>query len=349
MEKNMEKNIEINNKKVDQIREELEPILRALDNDYKIKEEIGEDGTKSIVVYDRNNQIAAMFNADKSQFFDQELENGVKDYNRSREENQKEREHEVAKEEIKEKEEKEEKEKQEENNLQNIEEQLNKNTGDEYEILSIIPRTGNEEIVSKIYSTSGFVGDIYTVKNKQTGEYSLAGMKDGKIIVDSYKRIPSTIKNVYENGPDGKRLTNPDQEKSKELICLSNEENLALDITENKANVVVNPKDNPQVYPLETKPVKTISTTKEVDEMKQNPQLMKEINDILDRLVEKGYINENQKTDHLQLISKNGNSLEDDKKKLEKFEEEKDEEKELEGYDPRDPHYKHLERNKENP
>jgi len=54
------------NEKFEEIRAEVEPVLKTLDNDYSIEK--GEDGTQTIVVYGKNNEIVASINEKETKF-----------------------------------------------------------------------------------------------------------------------------------------------------------------------------------------------------------------------------------------------------------------------------------------
>ena len=241
-------------------------------------------------------------------------------------------------------EEEKEKEDDSEKSIEELEEELQEQTGSEYEIIGKMPDTGNEKIAGKIRETEGFTGNIYKVKNKTTGQISLAGIgPDGKIKEVSYRRIQAPIgKEIIEHKADGKVKSTTF--KSSELIILPGT-NVALDGTDKELNAVVNYNgENPQSFRVEVEPTVERTTSKEVDEMKQDSEKMGELTQIIDTMVEKGYITKEDGDRKLGQIANDGKDLDENieelKDLLKEKENEQSKEEDEEEYDPRDPRYK---------
>lgn len=238
--------------------------------------------------------------------------------------------------------------KKESETKENLEEELKENTGDEYEILGIISEAGkgNAFILSKIHATQGFVGNVYKVRNKSTGECSIAGKEggeNGKLKVANYKRKPMPSTKTAEHKVGGNNLTEKQQENARDVIEIDG--NISLEVTENELNAVISHDGKTDSIKMETTPVKGQQTTEEIEEVKLNPEKMEEVEYLLNKLE----ITTEEKNARLNKLMNNGASIDNDisqlKKEIEEQEnkkekEEEKEENELEDYDPRDPNYR---------
>ena len=138
------------------------------------------------------------------------------------------------------------------------------------------------------------------------------------------------------------------------MILLPPENKDGLDLRVNEygeieVNKIVNARgENPQMFPVDTK--QKVPSSQEISDMKKDEKGMEEINEILDEMQEKDIIEESERTEILEDLSTNGDSLEEDKEKLNKIIDEKENkgEKKPESdtygddddeYDPRDPRY----------
>lgn len=225
-----------------------------------------------------------------------------------------------------------------------LEEELKENTGDEYEILGMISETGkgNAFILSKIHATQGFVGNIYKVRKKSTGECSIAGKEsgeNGKLKIANYKRKPMPSTKTAGHKVGGNSLTESQHENASDVIEIDG--NISIEITENELNAVISHDGKTDSIKMETTPVKGQQTTEEIEEVKLNPEKM----DKVEYLLKKLNITQEERDARLKKIMNNGANIDNDISQLNKEIEEQEnkkekEENELEDYDPRDPNYR---------
>ena len=214
-----------------------------------------------------------------------------------------------------------------------LEEELEEQTGSEYEIIGKISYTGNEKIVSKIHETEGFTGEIYKVRNKSTGAVSIAGIgPDGRIKEVDYKRIPAPLgKEVIEHKEDGSVVET--SFKSQELIVLPGT-NVVLDATAKELNAVVNYNgENPHSFRVEVEPTVEKTTTQEVDEMKQDPVKMEELTELINYAVNRGYMTKEEGEEKIGQMTNDGYDLDENiekQKELNKQNDREAEDRELE-------------------
>ena len=138
------------------------------------------------------------------------------------------------------------------------------------------------------------------------------------------------------------------------MILLPPENKDGLDLRVNEygeieVNKIVNARgENPQMFPVDTK--QKVPSSQEISDMKKDGKGMEEINEILDEMQEKNIIEESERTEILEDLSTNGDSLEEDKEKLNKIINEKENKGEKkpksdtygdddDEFDPRDPRY----------
>lgn len=357
-------------KELDKIKGILEALKTKLDIDYK--EEQGNNGTITLLVYKDNNLIAS-FNANGQQFFDAKFQNDFEEVKRilnkvkvKDEKNSKEKEKITNLEEIEnnneenkkvknndeknkdkkdnKKDNKKEKEQYNEITKESIEEEF----GDQYIVSAEI---NDDEISRKIIGTEGFYGNPFVALNKETKEFVLLGSKGGGKLEEAKLHRTSTVVNVDKYNYDGSIVT---QRSINGMILLPPENKDGLDLRVNEygeieVNKIVNARgENPQMFPVDTK--QKVPSSQEISDMKKDGKGMEEINEILDEMQEKNIIEESERTEILEDLSTNGDSLEEDKEKLNKIINEKENkgEKKPESdtygddddeYDPRDPRY----------
>ena len=106
------------------------------------------------------------------------------------------------------------------------------------------------------------------------------------------------------------------------MVLLPPENKDGLDLRVNEygeieVNKIVNARgENPQMFPVDTK--QKVPSSQEISDMKKDEKGMEEINEILDEMQEKDIIEESERTEILEDLSTNGDSLEEDKEKLNK-------------------------------
>lgn len=325
----------IQNEKFEEIRAEVEPVLKTLGNDYSIEE--GEDETQTIVVYGKDNEIVASINEKETKFFNiefeqkfLELEKGLKELQNKvkvvKDINPKEIDGERNLEDIKiETEEKEE-------NIGEIElknknaiskEEIKKELGDDYIVAAEI---NDEEISKKFSATEGFIGNPLMAYNKKTNKFVIIGNNgDGKLKEATLLTVSAqSSKNIDKYNYDGSIV----QEKglvSKDIMLLPPENNDGIDLRINEygemeINKIVNLRgDNPQSFPIDTK--QRIPSSSEISDMKANGEILEEITDIIDELEAKEIIDKDEKNELMEKIATNGMSMDEDKKMLEDLQE----------------------------
>lgn len=349
-------------KELDKIKGILEALKTKLDIDYK--EEQGNNGTITLLVYKDNNLIAS-FNANGQQFFDAKFQNDFEEVKRilnkvkvKDEKNSKEKEKITNLEEIENNNEenkkvknndeknKDKKEKEQYNEI--TKESIEEEFGDQYIVSAEI---NDDEISRKIIGTEGFYGNPFVALNKETKEFVLLGSKGGGKLEEAKLHRTSTVVNVDKYNYDGSIVT---QRSINGMILLPPENKDGLDLRVNEygeieVNKIVNARgENPQMFPVDTK--QKVPSSQEISDMKKDGKGMEEINEILDEMQEKNIIEESERTEILEDLSTNGDSLEEDKEKLNKIINEKENkgEKKPESdtygddddeYDPRDPRY----------
>lgn len=353
-------------KELDKIKGILEALKTKLDIDYK--EEQGNDGTITLLVYKDNNLIAS-FNANGQQFFDARFQNDfeeakrildkvkVKDEKIDEEmekianleeiENNNEENKKVQNNDEKNKDKKDNKKEKEQSN-EITKESIEEEFGDQYIVSAEI---NDDEISRKIIETEGFCGNPFVTLNKETKEFVLLGSKGGGKLEEAKLHRTSTVVNVDKYNYDGSIVT---QRSINGMVLLPPENKDGLDLRVNEygeieVNKIVNARgENPQMFPVDTK--QKVPSSQEISDMKKDEKGMEEINEILDEMQEKDIIEESERTEILEDLSTNGDSLEEDKEKLNKIIDEKENkgEKKPESdtygddddeYDPRDPRY----------
>lgn len=324
-------------------KDEVEPILRALGNDYTIEK--GEDGTETIVVHGKEGGIVASFNDKETKFFDpkfeqefeeaKENEKGLSDKVKTKDVNTKKQEKSKKvdeKEENENEEQNDEKEKNGEKKLENKDakkkEEIEKELGDEYVVSAEID---DEEISRKLIATEGFIGNPLIAFNKNTKEFVLVGNQGNGRLVESQLYRTSTIVNVEKYNFDGSIV----EEKSiNGMLLLPPENNDGLDLRVNEygeieINKIVNARgNNPQMFPVDTK--QRVPSTQEISDMKKDGNKMEEITEIIDEMQGRGIIEAGERDELLEEIATNGKTAEEDKAKLKKIAENKEKEEEKE-------------------
>ena len=212
-----------------------------------------------------------------------------------------------------------------------MQEQLENTTGIKYELQAKITYTGNEEIVDKIKHLEGFVGDIYTAKNMETGKYTIVGIgKDGNPKeLDEYRfrTVKTGTEEITENRVNGERISKGHD--SDENIRIDDNTKLEFDRNGNPSAIL----NNKERIKIGTEPMNGQYTTKEMDEMKKDPESMHLIDEKLNEMVNDGLINKEKSEKLKEDLSKNNKTPEEDLKDLEDLEEkliaEKEKEKEI--------------------
>lgn len=228
-----------------------------------------------------------------------------------------------------------------------IEEDLKQSTGDEYEIIGKIRESGqgNSFILSKIHETQGIIGSVYKVRNKTTGEYTLAGKesgKNGKIKVVNYKRSSMNLKQNSEHIVGGNSVTEKQYEHANDLMDIG--DGISLEITEHELNAVFKNQDGKNdSFKIETDPVSGKSTTEEIEEVKLNHEKVAEVRNLIDQL---NGIDNAEKESRFKAIMNDGKSIDENIAELkEEIENQDKQEKEPKDdfdesqYDPRDPYF----------
>ena len=228
-----------------------------------------------------------------------------------------------------------------------IEDDLKQSTGDEYEIIGKIRESGqgNSFILSKIHETQGIIGSVYKVRNKTTGEYTLAGKesgKDGKIKVVNYKRYSMNLKQNSEHIVGGNSVTEKQHEHANDLMDIG--DGISLEITEHELNAVFKNQDGKNDgFKIETDPVSGKSTTEEIEEVKLNHEKVAEVRNLIDQL---NGIDNAEKESRFKAIMNDGKSIDENIAELkEEIENQDKQEKEQKDdfdesqYDPRDPYF----------
>ena len=329
------------NEKFEEIKAEVEPILKTLDNDYSIEE--GEGGILTIVVYGKNNEIVACVNEKETKFFNidfeqkfldietrlKELRNKVKV---TKEPNLPEKaETEKNRDEILNKAKIEDEAKNDEKNLKNkndvSKENIKKELGDDYVVSAEI---NDEEISKKFNATEGFIGNPLIAYNKKTNKFVIIGndgtgkLKEATLLTVSAQ----SSKNVDKYNYDGSIV----QEKglvAKDIMLLPPENNDGIDLRINEygeieINKIVNLRgDNPQSFPIDTK--QRVPSSSEISDMKANGEKLEEITNIIDELEAKNVIDNDEKNKLMEELATNGMSIEEDKEILEDIKKEKEE------------------------
>lgn len=354
---NKQEEFEKPNEKFEEIRAEVEPILKTLDNDYSI--ETGEDGIRTIVVYGKNNEIVASINEKETKFFNIEfeqkffevelklkdirdkvkaIENGKtkgnkEDGNKENENDEKNKEENINENEENE-EEKEDNtdEKELKNKNATSKEDIKKELGDDYIVAAEI---NDKEISDKFNATEGFIGNPLIGYNKKTNQFVIIGnngngkLKEAKLLTVSAQGF----NNVDTYNYDGSEV----QERgltAQNIMLLPPENNDGIDLRMNEygqieMNKIVNLRgDNPQSFPIDTK--QRVPSSQEISDMKANGEKMDEITKIIDELIAKDVIDKDEKNELMEKIATNGKSMEEDKKMLEDMKKDKEEQEEKE-------------------
>lgn len=335
-------------------REEVEPILRTLGNDYTVEK--GVDGIETIVVMGKEGNIVASFNDKETKFFDAEFQQefmGVKENVKGLKEKVKYEKRKVngrasidnAGNENKNKNEKDEKEEEpKEIEGEITKEKIENELGDEYVVAAEV---NDEEISRKLISTEGFIGNPLIAFNKETKEFVLVGNQGNGKLAEAELLRTATVVNVNKYNYDGSIV----EEKSiNGMIMLPPENNDGLDLRMNQygeieINKIVNARgDNPQMFPVDTK--QKTPSTQEIDEMKKDGSGMEELMEIIDDMKAENIITAEEETEILEDLSTDGKTLDEDKAKLKAIKEQKANEKKGNGEfgdgdddenDPRDP------------
>lgn len=369
---NKPEEFEKSNEKFEEIRAEVEPILKTLDNDYSIEK--GEDGTQTIVVYGKNNEIVASINEKETNFFNIEFEqkffdvelklkdirNKVKavknektkenkdDGNKENENDEKNKEENIDENEEEKEDNKDEKELKNKNATSK--EDIKKELGDDYIVAAEI---NDEEISKKFNATEGFIGNPFIGYNKKTNQFVIIGnngngkLKEAKLLTVSAQGFNNVDKYNYDGSEVQERgLT------AQNIMLLPPENNDGIDLRMNEygqieMNKIVNLRgDNPQSFPIDTK--QRVPSSQEISEMKANGEKMEEITKIIDELEAKDVIDKDEKNELMEKIATNGKSMEEDKKMLEDMEKDKEEHKEKEEKEIEDEAEENAETAKEN-
>lgn len=194
--------------------------------------------------------------------------------------------------------------------------------GDEYVIVAEIT---DQQTSAQLSELEGYIGNPYVVTNKKTGEIRIAGRDQaGKFKVSDYERTYPSPTEVTRMNQDG---TQTRETGIRGTIKFGSSKDQALDIeiigsgtvVINRINNIDNPNKDDQVsIPIDTK--QTNPTSLEVDQMRENAEMMDEIMEKLDDLVEREILTEQEKEDKLERISSNGKPLEEDLADLEQLE-----------------------------
>lgn len=161
--------------------------------------------------------------------------------------------------------------------------------------------------------------------DKETKEFVLIGTTQNGNLKEAKMHTSSTLTNVNKYNHDGSIVKEttiagmsylpPD---GKDAISM--ELNQYGEIEINKvlnARPPLNSNIKPQVIPIDTD--KTMPTTNEIEEMKENSEGMEEIMQIIEEMKTENIIDDVEKTEILEKISNNGKSVEEDKEYLEKI------------------------------
>lgn len=336
---------EARKEKFEEIRLEVEPILKTLDNDYSIEK--GEDGTETIIVYGKNNEIVASINDKETKFFNAEFEQqfmeleekakaiqdkvkAVKDEEKNekaKKEGNKQQEDTKDKEENKE-------EKKDEKELENknatSKEDIKKELGEDYIVATEI---NDEEISKKFSAIEGFIGNPLIAYNKKENQFVIVGNNgNGKLKEAQLLTIPAQVgKSVDKYNYDGSVV----EERGlvgQNIMMLPPENNDGIDLKVNEygeieINKIVNLRgDHPQSFPIDTKP--QIPSSQEISDMKANGEKLEEIMEIMDELEAKEIINKDERNALQEQIATNGKLIDEDKAMLNDLKEEKEKEQE---------------------
>lgn len=204
-----------------------------------------------------------------------------------------------------------------------VQEQLNPR----YKVISVISYSGNEAVVDKFHAIGGIIGRIYKIRDEQTGEIYPGGICcDGSVkVIDDLPmtRVGMKINKLQDDGAIKQEAFQED------LVFFPGESrDSAIVLKENVSYKVIGLNgNNPIMIKMDEEPLSGKRTTKEQDKIKDKPKDMEQITEILDRMIEKGYITEQKKLTIMEDVMNNGRDSDKDVEQLKRFEEEKDKEK----------------------
>ena len=272
---------------------------------------IAEYGDKELIPHDRID-VCASIGKIISRYKEREQEKEEKEHNKEN----------GIKDEINNEEDKEKKSKTKEE----IERLLEQETGNEYKLqLKIAYNEGNKDLVDTILHFENFTGDIYTAKNMKTGENTIIGIgTDGKpreIDQMRFRRLKTGAEEVKDDRNDGKSVSIGHE--SSYMIAIDDDKALEFGKDGNIyqiSNYRVPGSSSRQL--VQTEPVLgREKTTKEMDEMKKDPESMHLIDEKLNKMVNDGLINNKESEKIKENLLKNNKTPEEDLKDLEDLEE----------------------------
>jgi len=193
------------------------------------------------------------------------------------------------------------------------EEEFQEELGDEYTVLAIIE---DRYVIDRLNPTGEIIGYPLVARDNRTNKFVIMKNSGGKLEklelgsqaiagknVDQYSRTGNIVEDKMING---ETFNLPGGEKNDKLEIIGTGGEIQI-------NLILNDKNNQKISSIPVKnSTQMMSTTKELDRIKENGNKIKEVEAILDEMIAKNLIEEGEANTLKREIATNGKPVEED-------------------------------------